>query len=172
MRSLAVIAAALGLAACAGQPGPQDDTIVTRAMPASPAPIRCGTARDADFAGTGEAQLRGYLEWLAWTHGANANLRPSQVALAIVRGDSKNAPAGVQVGEISCGAGSYRITLYRDSLVGRPLPVAYRTLAHEFHHVVQIRRDRLACEAAKGKRAEYEREADEFAKKVMPACAK
>ncbi|MGQ0586257.1 MAG: ImmA/IrrE family metallo-endopeptidase [Gammaproteobacteria bacterium] len=172
MRRLALAAGVLALAACAEQPAPPAATIVTRAMPASPEPIACAIARDADFEGAGEAQLRRYLEWLAWTHGTGAGLRPDQVTLAIIRGSFKNAPAGVQVGEISCGAGEYRVMLYRDALAGRPLAVVYGTLAHEFYHVVQIRRDQLACEAKKGERLKYEREADEFASKVTPACAK
>ena len=156
-----VPACALALAACA-PPVPQ-------VKPAAPEKFSCAAARDADFEGEGEQQLHAYLAWLAVNHG-KPGLEPSQVSLAIVRTYPKPGPAGVQVGEISCNADDYRITLYRNALAGRPLAVAYETLAHEFHHIVQIRRDRLACEARKGERAAYEREATEFARKRVPSC--
>ena len=163
MRLWVLLQSACFLAACAPL-GP-------RVEPAAPETFSCAVARDADFEGEGEHQLRAYLAWLAVNHGEPAALKPSQVSLAIVRGDSKPGPAGVQVGEISCNSDDYRITLYRDALTGRPLAVAYDTLAHEFHHVVQIRRDKLACEARKGQRAAYEREAAAFARKLVPRCA-
>lgn len=161
----AVLAAALG--ACAPAP----------TVPEGPAvevkPGGCERARDSDFAGVGEERLRGFLRWLAHTHGAPAGLDPRQVSLGIVRGSVKPGPMGVQAGEISCGNGGrgpFRVTLYRDALSGRPLATTYHTLAHEFHHVVQIRRENLPCDAGDGSRAAYEQEAEDVAHRFVPAC--
>ena len=104
------------------------------------------------------------------THGAQAGLKPHHVSLAIVRGKPKPGPGGVTAGEISCNGKYHRIGLYRDALAGRPLRVAYGTLAHEFFHVVQTVRDDLDCEARPGERATYEDEANEFTARVLPAC--
>jgi hypothetical protein len=136
-----------------------------------PTRFSCAQARDADFEGAGERQLRGFLAYLAEAHGAPAGIDPRQVSLGIVRGAAKLAPAGVQAGEVGCGHGSdgpYRVTLYRDALAGRPLALAYETIAHEFHHVVQIHRDRLPCAAGDGPREAYEREAREVARRFVP----
>ena len=139
--------------------------------PQSGAPsVGCEKARDADFEGEGEERFWAYLDWLVRSHGAQAGLMPHHVSLAIVRGQAKPGPGGVTTGEISCAGRSYRIALYRDALSGRPLQVAYSTLAHEFFHAVQVRRDGLACEARAGERASYEREASEFAARIVPAC--
>jgi hypothetical protein len=137
-------------------------------------PGGCEPLRDADFEGAGEQRLRGYLAWIAQSHGAQVGITPREVSLAIARGEPKPGPAGVQVGEVSCASGyrgPYRVTLFRDALVGRPHAVAYHTLAHEFHHLVQIRRAKLACEA-KGSAVPYEREAESFARSVVPACSR
>ena len=153
-------------AACVPAPAP-----VRERAPQTVAPVlACGTASDEDFEGDGEERLWSYLDWLVRTHGAEAGLQPHRVSLAIVRGLPKPGPGGVTAGEISCDGRNYRIGLYRDALSGRPLRVAYSTLAHEFFHVVQIRRDDLDCEARPGERATYEHEATEFAARVVPAC--
>jgi hypothetical protein len=152
------------LAACAPAP------VAPPAEPAAPEQLSCAPARDADFDGAGEQQLRRYVAWLAEVHGKPVGLQPRTVALGIVRGAAKPGPAGVQAAEIACGDGDYRITLYRDALAGRPLALAYKTVAHEFFHLVQIRRDHLDCAASKGHREAYEREADAFAMRVVPAC--
>lgn len=152
--------------ACVPAPAP-----VRERAPQTVAPVlACGTASDEDFEGDGEERLWSYLDWLVRTHGAEAGLLPHRVSLAIVRGQPKPGPGGVTAGEISCDGRNYRIGLYRDALSGRSLRVAYSTLAHEFFHVVQIRRDGLDCEARPGERATYEREATEFAARVVPAC--
>lgn len=166
MRLLLLLQTACLLAACAPAP------VAPPVTPAAPAAIGCQAARTADFEGQGEQQLRAYLAWLAQTHGKPVALKPSHMELAVVRSEPKPGPAGVQVGEVSCGANGYRITLYRDGLAGRPLAVAYETLAHEFFHVVQIRRDKLDCESSKGNRERYEREATDFARKRVRRCTK
>ena len=132
--------------------------------------IRCGPALDADFDAQGQERLRRYLDWLAQAYGPDVGLRPQDVSLVVVRGPAKPGPMGVTAAEVACNPGRYRITLYRDALSGRPLSVAYDTLAHEFYHLVQIRRDGLACEARDGERASYEREAVSFARGIVPAC--
>jgi hypothetical protein len=153
------------------EPGPRTEPKpVAVRVAAAPSTPSCRHSRDTDFDGAGEQLLRGYLEWLVLAHGAPASLKARDVELAIVRGDPKPGPGGVTAGEISCGTDDYRITLYRNALAGRPLAVAYDTLAHEFHHVVQIRRDGLHCESRKGERESYEREAVEFARKLVPRC--
>lgn len=138
-----------------------------------PARFSCDNAVDADFEGAGEARLHGFLNYLAQAHGVPAGIDPTKVSLGIVRGPAKLAPAGVQAGEIGCGnggAGPYRVTLYRDALAGRPLALAYETIAHEFHHVVQTHRDRLPCGADGKQREAYEREAREVARRFVPKC--
>lgn len=152
--------------ACVPAPAPVRERAPQTVAPA----LACGTASDEDFEGDGEERLWSYLDWLVRTHGAEAGLLPHRVSLAIVRGQPKPGPGGVTAGEISCDGRNYRIGLYRDALSGRPLRVAYGTLAHEFFHVVQIRRDGLDCEARPGERATYEGEATEFAARVVPAC--
>lgn len=158
---------ALLLAACAPAPlAPAGPVVEVK-------PGGCQAARDADFEGEGERRMHAFLRWLAHAHGAPAGLDPGQVTLAIARGPVKPGPAGVQAGEIACGrggAGPFRITLYRDALAGRPLAVAYETLAHEFHHVVQIHRDRLPCGAGDRSREAYEQEARDVARRFVPRC--
>ena len=180
-RGLRIFCCALALAAvaCAPSPAPRPapepkparKPVAVRVSAAPPTPS-CRPSRDTDFEGAGEQQLRGYLDWLARAHGAPASLKVRDVELAIVRGDPKPGPGGVTAGEISCNKDEYRITLYRNALAGRPLAVAYDTLAHEFHHIVQIRRDGLRCASRKGERESYEREAVEFAARLVPACAR
>lgn len=152
--------------ACAPVPSPVREPQTQAVAPS----VNCENARDEDFEGDGEERFWGYLDWLVRSHGAEAGLKPHHVSLAIVRGLPKPGPGGVTAGEISCNGKYYRIALYRDALAGRPLRVAYGTLAHEFFHVVQIGRDGLDCEARAGERASYEREAGDFAVRVLPAC--
>jgi hypothetical protein len=148
------------LAGCAPAPSP------VRAPQTEAPGVSCADATDADF----EERFWAYLDWIVRAHGAQAGLMPYHVSLAMVRGTPKPGPGGVTAGEISCDDRRYRISLYRDALSGRPLQVAYSTLAHEFYHLVQIRRDGLACEAREGERVLYESEATAFAQRVVPAC--
>jgi hypothetical protein len=164
-RSLTPAALALLLlAGCASEPPP------ARAPQAEAPSVSCADSTDADFEGEGEERFWAYLDWMVRAHGAQAGLMPYHVSLAVVQGPPKPGPGGVTAGEISCDARRYRITLYRDALSGRPLQVAYRTMAHEFYHLIQVRRDGLACEAREGERALYESEASAFAQSVVPAC--
>lgn len=159
---------ALGCAA-APAPAPLPEFAALEAASRDP----CRPARDEDFEGDGEAALRGYVDWLARTHGPLAALSPRDVSLVIVRGEPKPGPAGVTGGEVSCAldyGAPYRITLYRDALVGRRLETAYTVVAHEFQHVLQIRRDRLPCGASGEQREHYEREATDVAARLAPAC--
>jgi hypothetical protein len=134
----------------------------------------CRIAVDRDFEGRGARELESYLDKLARDHGGATRLTPKDVSLAIVRGEPKPGPDGVTAGEVACadndGRAPYRITLYRDALAGRTLATAYRTVAHEFHHVVQIRRDKLPCGPGDKAREEYEREAREVAQRFVPGC--
>jgi hypothetical protein len=162
-----VLGLAWALAACA-------PVSVSVPAPASEVkPAGCEPSGDADFAGASEERLRSYLAWLAHAHGGPVGLEPRDVSLTIVRSLPRPGPSGVQVAEISCGADGgapYRIALYRDALSGRAKRVAYHTVAHEFFHIVQLRRDRLAgCEAA-GSARPYEREAEQFAERLVPSC--
>jgi hypothetical protein len=168
MRRILLVPLAWLLAACA--PAPVSPVTVTARAPAG---FSCAQARDGDFEGAGEQRMQGFLAYLAQAHGAPAGIDPSQVSLGIVRGSAKFAPAGVQAGEVGCGGGGngpYRVALYRDALVGRPLALTYETIAHEFHHVVQIHRDRLPCAAGDKQREAYEREAREVARRFVPQC--
>lgn len=152
------------LAGCAPAPSP------VRAPQTEAPSISCEDSTDADFEGEGEERFWAYLDWIVRAHGAQAGLMPYHVSLALVRGTPKPGPGGVTAGEISCDGRRYRISLYRDALSGRPLQVAYSTLAHEFYHLIQVRRDGLACEAREGERVTYENEASAFAQRVVPAC--
>ncbi len=167
------VALACAIVACASAPVPAPNPAavdIPAAMPPAPPAPDCRAARGADFKGDGEQQLRRYLAWLVQAHGAKVSLKPEDVTLAIARGEPKPSTGGVTAGEVSCSAGKYRVTLYRNVLDGRPLAVAYESLAHEFYHVVQIRLDRLKCKPGKGDREGYEREAVEFARTLVPAC--
>lgn len=141
---------------------------------AAQAPADCRPASDADFEGAGAEALKGWLEDLVQARGAQVDLSAQDVRLAIVKGPPKPGPQGVTAGEVAChrpgGGGPYRITLYRDALAGRPLATAYQTVAHEFQHVVQIRRDHLKCRAPHGELPAYEQEAAEVAEQSVPSC--
>jgi hypothetical protein len=130
----------------------------------------CAPAQVADFEGPGEYRLQRYAQALA----PRAAVAPHEVEVAIVPHEPEAGWNGVTAAEISCGSnagdGPYRITLYRNALAGRPLQTAYHTVAHELHHVAQIRRDRLPCQPDESMRERYEREADAFADRVAPAC--
>lgn len=167
MRLLLLLQSACLLAACAPTPTPPP---VREPQTVAPS-VRCENATDDDFEGEGEEALWSYLDWLVRSHGAPGGLKPHHVSLAIARGKPKPGPGGVTAGEVSCADKRYRIALYRDALTGRPLRVAYRTLAHEFFHVVQIGRDGLDCGAPGVEdRDLYELEAEGFAARVTPAC--
>jgi len=165
MRLLGVSLLSL-IVACAPAPSPVREREPQAVVPV----VNCGTAGDEDFEGDGEERLWSYLDWLVRTHGAETGLLPHRVSLAIVRGQPKPGSGGVTAGEISCDGRNYRIGLYRDALSGRSLRATYSTLAHEFFHVVQIRRDDLDCASRPGELATYEREATEFAAHAVPAC--
>jgi len=169
MRPILLVLSAGLLAGCAPAPA-----FAPPARAFVPASFSCEQARDADFEEAGARRLQGFLSYLAHAHGAPAGIDPTKVSLGIVRGAAKLAPAGVQAGEVGCGVGTdgpYRVTLYRDALAGRPLALTYETIAHEFHHVVQIHRDRLPCAAGDGAQREaYEREAREVARRFVPPC--
>jgi hypothetical protein len=133
---------------------------------------RCDTARASDFEGAGAAELRRYARWLARTQGSAVALRPDRVEFAIAGGEPEPGPVGVTAGEVACADGNeaFRITLYREALVGRQLATAYQTVAHEFQHVVQIRRDGLPCGPRDGTLEAYEREAAAVAGRLVPPC--
>jgi hypothetical protein len=159
------------LAACGG--GARERAELARMEAADRDP--CAVALDRDFEGVGEAELQRYAHWLASTRGRTVGVTPRAVEVAIVRGEPKPGPVGVTAGEVACSAAGsdphYRITLYRNALVGRPLATTYRTVAHEFEHVVQIHRDRLPCDApGDAARERYEREAALAADRLVPAC--
>lgn len=131
---------------------------------------RCEVAYEADFEGAGLQALERYVAELTRVLGPPAGLQPGAVTLEVARSEPKPGPSGMVAGEIACGNGRYRITLFRKALAGRPLNVAYQTTAHEFFHVVQIRRDGLHCGPAPGRAAHYEREAQAFAEQQVPRC--
>jgi hypothetical protein len=163
----------IAMALACGAAGCAPEAVIAPPPPAEVQPGGCETARDAHFEGESESRLRSYVAWLVKAYGAQAGLGPREVSLGIVRAAQKLAPSGVQVGEVGCGArgqGPYRITIYRDALVGRPLATTYSAIAHEFHHVVQIRRGNLPCGPGEGSRFPYEREAEDFARSVVPGC--
>lgn len=167
VRGVGILALACGAAACAPEP------VIAPEPVAEVKPGGCEVATDADFEGGGEQRLRSYLAWLVKSHGAQAGLGPREASLAIVRGAGKLAPSGVQIAEVGCGIGGtapYRVTLYRDALVGRPLAVTYRAIAHELHHVVQIRKESLPCGPREGSRHPYEREAEAVADRLVRSC--
>lgn len=160
---------ALPLCACsAGRP----PSLAQLAAFEAPARDRCALAHTADFEGAGEAELHRYLHALARRHGPGSGVEPREVNLAIASGEPRPGLVGVTAGEVSCEPGNraFRITLYREALVGRQLYMAYQTVAHEFQHVVQIRRDGLACGPPPGLLEEYEREAADHAARLVPAC--
>lgn len=171
MRSLSALPLLLaaGLLACANH-GP-DPAEFARLEPS--ARDRCDVARAADFEGAGEAELRRYLYQLAESRAHDVTLHPRQVTLALAVGEPEPGLEGITAGEVACafrGDPPYRITLYPTALMGRPLYTTYQTVAHEFQHIVQIRRDRLACEPRDGTRDHYEAEAKAVAERLVPAC--
>ena len=131
---------------------------------------RCEVAYDSDFEGAGQEALQRYVAELTRVLGPPVGLQPGTVTLAIARSEPKPGPNGMVAGEVACRDGRYRITLFPKALAGRLLNVAYQTTAHEFFHVVQIRRDGLACGPAPGRAAQYEREAVAFAEQQVPRC--
>lgn len=135
-----------------------------------PARGRCEVAYDADFEGAGRQALERYVAELTRVLGPPAGLPAGAVTLAFAGSEPKAGPNGMVAGEVACSTGRYRITLYPKALAGRPLNVAYQTVAHEFHHVVQIRRDGLACGPSPGRSEQYEREAVAFAEQQVPRC--
>jgi len=167
MRLVLLLSSIALLASCAPPP------VIAPEPQAEVRPGGCRIATDADFEGAGEQHMRSYLAWLVKTEGARVQLGPRDAALAIVRGAGKLAPSGVQIAEVGCsakGAAPYRVTLYRDALVGRPLATSYHAIAHEFHHVVQIRKESLPCGPGEASRHPYERQADAVADRLVPAC--
>lgn len=166
------IAAALagGTAGCAPVSPPLAPGPVVEVKPGG-----CEPLRDADFEGAGAQRLRDYLSWIAQSRGAVVGVTAQDVSLVILRGPPRPGPSGVQVAEVSCtgsgGDGPYRVALYRDALSGRPQAVVYETLAHEFHHIVQIRRDQLPCQAH-GSAWPLEVEARAVAATLVPSCSR
>lgn len=156
------------VAACAVNPAP-----VSFARFEAAARDPCVVARDEDFGEAGPAALQRYVHGLARTHGAAVGLTPRDVTVVFVTGEPKPGPVGVTAGEVACSdreRDAYRIGLYRDALVGRPLATTYHTAAHEFVHALQIHRDRLPCAASDGARERYELEAAALADELAPWC--
>lgn len=161
-----------GLNTCGGEQWPgRPVAIGARRFPVGG---RCETVAAADFEGEGQTALRLYLDWLVRAHGAPYVGDPGEVALAFPASHPDPAHAGVTGGEVSCGGGKhaapFKITLFRDALEGRKRRDLYGALAHEFQHVLQIRRDGLACKPSHKTRAPLEREAEAFARSMVPPC--
>jgi hypothetical protein len=161
---LALLFLAVDVVACSS--GAARDEAEMAAMEARPRDL-CAVARDADFDPAGEAELSRYLVGLAQSEDPGT---ADRVSLAIVRGEPKPGPIGMTAGEVACRRDSWRITLYRDALVGRQLFEAYRTVAHEFRHVVQIRREGLPCKPTHEAQDRLEAEAAAFAEARVSAC--
>ena len=146
------------------------------ALGAQPLPTqgRCEAAVAADFEGAGATALRLYLDWLVYAYGAPYVTDPAEVSLALPDSHPRPSEAGITAGEVSCGnpghGAAFRITLFRKALEGRPLQAAYGALAHEFRHVVQIRRDGLACKPTPATKRALEQEAEDWARTLMPPC--
>lgn len=166
--SLVALLAVLLVACSAGRPPAPVDLARFEAASRD----RCAVAQPADFEGAGEVELRHYLQWLAHRRGGDVAVGPRQVNLAIAHGEPKPGLIGVTAAEVACEPGNtaFRITLYREALLGRQLYTAYQAVAHEFQHVVQIRRDDLPCGPREGTREAYEREAAAVAEALVPAC--
>jgi hypothetical protein len=139
-----------------------------------PAGGRCEPALASDFEGEGQTALRLYLDWLVRTYGPPYVHDPAEVALSIPASFPRPTEVGVTAGEVSCTDGkdapAFQITLFRAALEGRPRQSLYGALAHEFFHVVQIRRDGLACKPTRDTKERLEREAEEAARKIVPPC--
>ena len=108
----------------------------------------CDVALAADFEGSAAAEWQRYVDGLISARGTAFGLAPGQVAVAISDGPPRPGLRGVIAADIGCAGAEvprYRITLYRRALEGRRLGVAYHTLVRQFQHIVQMRRDRLAC---------------------------
>jgi hypothetical protein len=164
-------AAAAVLAACAAEPPAPAPVAAFEAQPRD----RCAVARAEDFRGAGAADLQRYARTLARERAAGVGLAERDVSLAVSDAEPKPGPVGVIAGEFSCGSGGdgppFRITLYRKALEGRPLQVAYHTVAHELQHIVQVRRDSLRCHGSDAAAVErYEREAMDVAGQLVPEC--
>jgi hypothetical protein len=135
---------------------------------------RCEPLEPADFEGDGELALQLYVHWLARTFGPPYLKDPAEVELTVPASAPRPTEVGITAGEVSCSddddSPAFRITLFRPALEGRPRQTLYGALAHEFHHVVQIRRDGLACKPTPENRERLEREADIFARRLVPPC--
>ena len=131
---------------------------------------RCDAARDADFVGDGRRRLEEYLEWLARTSGEPYGIRPREFHL-LVSNAAPRTVAGQSVGgEIGCSWGQRYISLYKQSLTRRALAETYNTIAREFYHHLQVRRDGVACDSSIEDLAALEAEARDWALKVAPLC--
>lgn len=165
-RRLWLLLPALALSGCLNEPADPIEIAALERAARDP----CNETRDADFEGGRGERFQRYARTLA----ARASVPPEEVSVAIVKGTPEAAPRGVAAAEIACGSNDgrppYLITLYRDALAGRPLQTAFRTVAHEMQHVVQIRRDLLPCGPRAGTREHYEREAEAIAERLVPAC--
>jgi hypothetical protein len=133
---------------------------------------RCAATRGEAFAGDGAIALRLYLDWLVRTYGPPFVRDPGDVALDIPPSRPRPTELGVTAGEVICDTvkPAFRITLFRASLEGRPLQAVYGAVAHEFQHVVQIRRDGLACRPTRETKDRLEQEAEAAARKIIPPC--
>lgn len=143
----------------------------TQALPTAG---RCAAARAGDFEGAGATSLRLYLDWLVYAYGEPYVRDPGEIALALPPSGPRPTEAGITAGEVSChgpdARPAFRITLFPAALEGRPLQAAYGALAHEFRHVIQIRRDGLACRPTPATKAPLEKEAENWARRLMPPC--
>jgi hypothetical protein len=131
---------------------------------------RCDIARDADFAGDGKWKFDRYLESLVRTSGGPYEIQPREFQL-LVSGAPAPVVGGHPVGgEIACSWGKRYIYLYKEALSDRTLAITYNTIAREYFHHVQVRRDGVSCNSSVDGLAALQAEARDWAQKVAPLC--
>lgn len=131
---------------------------------------RCAIARDADFAGEGRWRLERYLERLARTSGGAYGIQPQEFRLLISNASPPLVGGHPVGGEIGCSWGKRYVSLYKQTLTNRTLAVTYNTIAREYFHHVQVRRDGVSCSSSVDGLAALEAEARNWARDVAPLC--
>ncbi len=130
---------------------------------------RCETARSDDFNDEGKCRLQRYLEWLARTYGGPVGLRPQDFELGISQATPPVRDGRTESGTIACAGGRLYIYIFQQALIDRTLAQTYNTIAHEFYHHFQVRRDNINCNLPAGL-PPLEAQAYAWAQSVAPLC--
>ena len=131
---------------------------------------RCEIARERDFTGEGRRRFERFLESLADASGAPYGIQAKEFELLFSNARAPLAGGDPVGGDIGCSWGKRYILLYKRVLAERTVATTYNTIARQYFHHVQVRRDGVRCDSSVDGVTPLQAEARDWAQKVAPLC--